>query len=234
MERTGVDTAIVYNGASRIDGAATVHELQLDAATAFDVLERARRNAPGSLLALETKHGWYLDDALWELRRPYLERHGRRPHGIGAVERFASDGVIKILVRHPEFDADELARRIGADDRAYATWSGLDLLELLHPDVNKRGAVARLAARLGVARERVAAFGDQRNDRELLAWAGLGVAMGNGADDARRAADVVAPSNDDDGVAATIEAWLAAHAPSNGTPGAVAPGAEAAPSGDRR
>ena len=52
------------------------------------------------------------------------------------------------------------------------------------------------------------AFGDELNDVEMIAWAGLGVAMGNAADVAKDAADEIAPTNDEDGVAVVLERLL--------------------------
>ncbi|HOL51940.1 MAG TPA: HAD hydrolase family protein, partial [Bacillota bacterium] len=48
-------------------------------------------------------------------------------------------------------------------------------------------------------------FGDSLNDEELIAHAGLGVAMGNSPDELKELADLVAPTNDEDGVAVVIE-----------------------------
>ncbi|MEZ5094683.1 MAG: HAD hydrolase family protein [Nocardioides sp.] len=43
------------------------------------------------------------------------------------------------------------------------------------------------------------------NDLEMLTWAGLSYAMANGHPSVLAAADDVAPSNDEDGVAAMLE-----------------------------
>ncbi len=82
------------------------------------------------------------------------------------------------------------------------------LLEVIAKGVNKCAALARVAEGLGVSAPQVAAFGDEHNDKEMLAWAGLGVAMGNASAPAREAADFVTSSNDDDGVARVLETWL--------------------------
>ena len=43
-------------------------------------------------------------------------------------------------------------------------------------------------------------FGDGLNDIEMLEAAGIGVAMGNGHEKAKAAADVIAPHVDEDGI----------------------------------
>ena len=54
---------------------------------------------------------------------------------------------------------------------------------------------------LGITAKNVLAIGDNYNDVEMLAYAGIGVAMGNAPADVRSCADWVAPSISADGVA---------------------------------
>jgi len=74
--------------------------------------------------------------------------------------------------------------------------------------VDKGVALARLADKLGVRREETIAIGDNDNDRPMIEWAGLGVAMGNARPDLRAIADYVAPPVDEDGVADVIERFV--------------------------
>jgi HAD superfamily hydrolase (TIGR01484 family) len=78
-------------------------------------------------------------------------------------------------------------------------------IEVVGPDTSKAAALALLCERLGITPAQVVAFGDNVNDVEMLAFAGLGVAMGNSTADAFAVADRVAPSNDEDGIAVTLE-----------------------------
>ena len=202
--------AIVYNGASLIDfgsGEAT-HLHHLEAALALEVVERMRSAFPDILAGMETAHGWYLELESYRRRLPALVAAGLpHPDGVGPLENFVHGGVIKLLFRHETAGVAAMAAAIAGLD-VYRTWSGEALLEVLHPEVNKRAALERLAAERGIAREQVAAFGDEHNDCEMLAWAGCGIAMANGSAAARAAADRVTASNDGDGVAIELEAWL--------------------------
>jgi Cof subfamily protein (haloacid dehalogenase superfamily) len=74
--------------------------------------------------------------------------------------------------------------------------------------VSKGTALAWLAEHLGVSRERTMAIGDQDNDAPLLAWAGLGVAMGGASRGCQDAADWIAPAIEQDGCAVAIERFL--------------------------
>jgi Cof subfamily protein (haloacid dehalogenase superfamily) len=89
----------------------------------------------------------------------------------------------------------------------------LSILDLLPRGVTKGSALERLAARLGVERAETLAMGDNWNDLEMLEWAGRSVIMGNAAPELRVLAKTrgwkQAPRNDEDGVAAVLEAILA-------------------------
>ncbi len=75
-------------------------------------------------------------------------------------------------------------------------------------EVDKGAGLAWLANYLSVPRARVMAVGDHDNDAPMLAWAGLGVAMGNASPACKAAADWIAPTVSQDGVAAAIERFV--------------------------
>lgn len=62
-----------------------------------------------------------------------------------------------------------------------------------------------MSAPLGIDAAHIVTFGDMPNDVPMLAWAGLGVAMGNAHPDAVEAADEVTATNAEDGVARVLE-----------------------------
>jgi Cof subfamily protein (haloacid dehalogenase superfamily) len=83
---------------------------------------------------------------------------------------------------------------------------------LLRPrGISKGASLARLSARLGVAREDVAAVGDWHNDVSMLSWAGRSFAMGQAPESVRASAKetLAATSATGGGVAEAIARWLA-------------------------
>lgn len=202
-------TVIVFNGASihNFEAGTAEHLHQLEPATVRQVITRLRIAYPEALMGLETSSGWFLDEALYIQSKSRLEKRGTLPDAHGDVLEHSRNGAIKILVRHPELGAAELAQSL-QDVDVYTTWSHSSLLEVQHAEVNKRAALIHLCGTLGLDSGQVAAFGDQNNDTEMLAWAGYGVAMGNGCDAAKQSADFVTLSNDEDGVAKVLETWL--------------------------
>ncbi|MGB2654232.1 MAG: HAD hydrolase family protein, partial [Candidatus Acidiferrum sp.] len=79
------------------------------------------------------------------------------------------------------------------------------MIDVLNPVCSKGAALAEWAALRGVAREEVLAIGDNHNDLEMLAFAGIPVVMGNGVAELKGFGWHETASNDDGGVAAAIE-----------------------------
>ncbi|GJF31039.1 hydrolase [Kitasatospora sp. NE20-6] len=123
--------------------------------------------------------------------------------------------VDKVLIRHPDLDDDRLAAVASevCAGEVTVTHSGEGLVELLPAGVSKASGLAAAARVLGFTAAATVAFGDMPNDIPMLAWAGHGVAMGNAHADLRRQADEVAPSNEEDGVAAVLERLFPPPAP---------------------
>ncbi len=83
----------------------------------------------------------------------------------------------------------------------YLTYSAPTYLEITRSGVNKGEALKLLASRLAIPLERILAIGDSRNDISMFEVAGMAVAMGNATVEVKAAADLIVPSNDEDGVA---------------------------------
>lgn len=81
-------------------------------------------------------------------------------------------------------------------------------IEINSAAASKGQALAALCEHLGIAPEETLAFGDGTNDCDMLRYAGTGVAMANADEEVKRAADYIAESNDDCGVAKTIRKFM--------------------------
>ncbi|WP_373547891.1 Cof-type HAD-IIB family hydrolase [Chamaesiphon sp.] len=92
--------------------------------------------------------------------------------------------------------------------KLHVTTSVPIFLETTQAGVNKGNAIDYLVKLLGITAENVLAIGDNYNDVEMLAYAGIGVAMGNAPEDVRSLGDWVAPHVDADGVAVAIEKFI--------------------------
>ncbi len=74
--------------------------------------------------------------------------------------------------------------------------------------VNKGTGLLTLCRYLGIDPAETIAVGDSDNDVDILAAAGLSLAMGNANGHIKKMCDVVIPDNDHDGCAAAIDAYL--------------------------
>ncbi|MEZ5094441.1 HAD family hydrolase [Nocardioides sp.] len=171
--------------------------------TGLEVARRLRAAVPGSAFAVETVAGIALEPAFLE-RHPIPEGSRR-----GRIEEIFDAPALKLLARHEELGPLDywLRAEAAAGDLAEFTWSSdTTLLEISAAGVTKASTLALVCARLGVDRRHVVAFGDMPNDLPMMEWAGRSYAMANAHRTVLDAADAVVPSNDDDGVAATLEA----------------------------
>jgi hydroxymethylpyrimidine pyrophosphatase-like HAD family hydrolase len=169
-----------------------------------EVIRRVEQFAPGTLIAVE------------EIGRGYrLNNHF--PGGdltgemiIEDVEQLSAKPVTRIILRDPtrsDQDFVGLARHLGLDGVTYFVgWSAW--LDIAPAGVNKATALAEVAAGLGLSAADVLAFGDGRNDIEMLRWAGRGVAIGDAPAEVQEAADAVSVPFEDGGPVFELRRWF--------------------------
>lgn len=90
------------------------------------------------------------------------------------------------------------------------TSSWHDNFEVCGKNVAKGNAVKRFAEEMNIRPEEVICIGDNQNDMSMIDYAGVGVAMGNAEDIVKQAADIIAPTNDEDGVGKVLEEYVLA------------------------
>lgn len=73
-------------------------------------------------------------------------------------------------------------------------------LDVLPPGGSKAEGIKSMLQSLEVPEKDAVAFGDGLNDIEMLEYVGCGVAMGNGVEEAKQAADFVTASVEEDGI----------------------------------
>ena len=78
-------------------------------------------------------------------------------------------------------------------------------LEVMNLQASKTKAIEFLIAKYGINRNEVVAIGDNYNDKGMIEFAGMGVAMGNAPDEIKSVADYVTDTNNNDGVAKALQ-----------------------------
>lgn len=160
----------------------------------------------------------YIDDHLYVREitpetESYIQRSGCKVTTVGDLRSLLDQPTTKVLAMGTDhaFMTQLLATLQQRFDRTelHLTQSTTNFFEATHPQANKGEAVRYLAEQLlGLQPENVMAIGDNFNDREMLEYAGIGIAMGDAPDGIKAIADWVAPSVEADGVVAALEQFI--------------------------
>jgi Cof subfamily protein (haloacid dehalogenase superfamily) len=157
----------------------------------------------------------YVDDNLYVAKvtpeaRSYADFNHIEIHEVGDLRTWLTADPTKLVaVGDPAaLDALEDVLKPRFRGRLFVSKSLPHFLEFAHPDVSKGSGLGFVAELLGFTAAETVAGGDGENDRELLDWAGFGVAVANAHEDILSRADLVVPSVHEQGVALLLEAYL--------------------------
>jgi Cof subfamily protein (haloacid dehalogenase superfamily) len=200
--------AVIYDPA--VDRIVSARTLSTDALG--ELAEIAARVIPGAGLAVE-RVGTSAHDAATPqfVSSPGYEHAWLNPDNTEvSVDDLLNAPAVKLLIRKSGARSADMAAALAghvglAGDITYSTNNGL--IEIVPLGVSKATGIEELSRPLEIDASQVVTFGDMPNDVPMLAWAGLGVAMGNAHPDAVAAADEVTATNVEDGVARVLERW---------------------------
>jgi Cof subfamily protein (haloacid dehalogenase superfamily) len=200
-------TAICSNGAVLYDVASrtVLHREHLAQGIAHELVEAVRAIVPQIAFAAEHVHGTGYEHHFPQ----FPEDTNPRLHD--DVSAFCDDELVKLLLHHPDHDAElltELVREAVGERAQINHTGGPRIVEIAAAGVSKATGLARLCSELGIDGSEVIAFGDMPNDLPMLRFAGRAVAVANAHPEVLAAAHEVTGANDDDGVAQRIEALL--------------------------
>jgi Cof subfamily protein (haloacid dehalogenase superfamily) len=211
------DPSITYNGALIRDSASVLRSLTMEDGIIQDILRTLKRlqQQPVVYTTLESR---YVDEPE-KLHRNFFDfskGSGIRNIEVDDLLTQSWDDVIRISVFTDEYTTQlldaELQRRFGSSVKTAQTYfSEWDfwIFEVLNAQCSKPEALQFLCNRYGFEHKEVIAVGDNRNDVEMIHWAGLGVAMRNSLPDVAAAADYVTrATNNEHGVAEVIERFI--------------------------
>jgi Cof subfamily protein (haloacid dehalogenase superfamily) len=216
LELTGC--VVVNNGAvvKEITSGKTLHRDYLPGEIYPDVVALVRQQGPPLVYVDsypdETDIITEPDGDISPYQADYIERQAAHRCFVEDLAAARRDDVIlvsqmadlEVLRPLAERAQQVLGRRVKTHLLHNKSYGGY-ILELLSPSSDKWAALAQVAADAGIAPPEIAAIGDDVNDIELVRRAGLGIAMANGAEQTRAAADLVVRSNAEEGVVEAIE-----------------------------
>ena len=140
----------------------------------------------------------------------YVERNRVPFSMLESCRDMVADGHTRLLAIGDEAEVRRLETHMQSafDSYLYVTRSLPNFCEILHPEGGKDKALGWLCDYFGIDDGETVAFGNGYNDLQMLAWAGLGVAVGDAVPEALEAADLVAPAFEEDGTARMLERLL--------------------------
>ena len=170
------------------------------------------------------------------LQEVYFDGQGYAPADkMNCVEKYHKNPSMCEYMRKTRIPVDDISELVKKENRGLdkvqalfadmnerrAAWkeleaeAGLELvgslrynIEINAAGVNKGKGLVNLGRMLGIRREEIMACGDGDNDIVMLREAGFGVAMANGEEKVKEAADYITLSNEEDGVADVIEKYV--------------------------
>ena len=198
--------AVCSNGAILYDigGRAALHRAGLAPEIARELVETLRTAMPKVAFAAEYGDKVVYDSCFPVLRDEFSLR-------VAEIDAFLDEDLVKLLVHHPERDAELLTKLVantvgGLGEVIHS--GGPKFIEIAASGVSKGAGLERLCNNLNIDRSDVVAFGDMPNDLPMLCFAGQGVAVANAHQKVLAIAHEITASNEEDGVAQTIEALL--------------------------
>ena len=210
LEQAGLDDPVVcYQGAVVADPASGefLRHVPIPRAVVLEAIE--------AVVAAGFHVNCYVDDVLYVAEvtpeaRTYSDFQGLEIHAVGPLDAWlAKDPTKLVAVGDPEeLDALEDVLKPRFHGRLFVSKSLPFFLEFANPSVSKGSGLAFVAERLGFTAAETVACGDGENDRELLDWAGYGVAVANAHEEILRRADLVVPDVEQEGVAQLLDAYL--------------------------
>ncbi|TJY41369.1 HAD family phosphatase [Cohnella pontilimi] len=205
LEELGLPgTMITHNGASIVDSATrtVLYETEIahePAARYVDYLQA--RNIHFDINTAFDLYVHELDEFTTEMYRKWFARPILRRPEEGLPEK-----TVKLSMYAPKevLDQVELDWAEWVDGLHYVR-SGVNFIDVQHPQSTKGKALEKLTGLRGIPREQVLAIGNYYNDIGMLVFAGHGVAMENSPAEVKAEADEVTLSNNEDGVAVVLE-----------------------------
>ena len=200
---------INYNGAliQHPEFSKPLHHEPLTPDLAYAICSVARKTDDQCVIALEVLDKWFTDRDDPTLVTETSKTH--KPDFIGPLLEHLRSPVTKLLVMAPP-KRMAIIRKVLVDryqKSANLITTEAHLTQISARRADKAYGVRKLCEKYNIDRTQVLAIGDGQNDMRMLHFAGVGVAMGNATDEVKAVADVVGPTNDEDGVAETIQKY---------------------------
>lgn len=194
IRELGIDIFITSNGGYVKHGNKVIHKVPMDSVILQEVIEFARTETHGLSFYTEKL-------SMNEVKEPRI---------LAALKETLSLNEYPTnnpLIHHEEvfllclFADDEMAKKYihRFPHLSFKRWHPY-ILNVLHKEVSKSLAIESVLQYFNMDRSEAIAFGDGDNDIDMLELVGLGIAMGNGSERLKAAADFVTKEASNNGI----------------------------------
>lgn len=219
-QQLGLDTPIV-----NMNGAYIHHPLNqswdhmhtpLPKDVALDIVDHSTQIGVQNIMA-EIMDQVFINEQTEHIFNQFFLDGLEKPAKIGNLKETLTGDPSSLLV-HPFEEGVQPIRQILNENHAsvidHRKWGApFHVIEIIRSGLHKAIGVKKVADEYGIPQQRIIAFGDEDNDLEMIEYAGVGVAMGNGIDELKTLAKETTLTNHQDGVAQFIEEYLNISAP---------------------
>lgn len=153
-----------------------------------------KKNLPVMLVEKERMYINYIDDIVKTV-------HYNISTPLPEIGEYDGATLYQVIAYGEKEDVDALAALVPDSKAVYWTSLGIDLIP---SNGGKETGIKALLDILSIDRKNTISFGDGDNDRSMLEYTQIGVAMANASDEVKKSADYVTLSCKEDGITAAL------------------------------
>ncbi|MEE3467168.1 MAG: HAD family hydrolase [Eubacterium sp.] len=178
-----------------------LHSAAIPLDVAYELIRDARQIPQLDIMVAGIKRS-YCRSADSELYRWMVNDYGFDIEAHADIDQHIDDEVLKVSLYHRNaveaLTKDSFVPKW--ENRVKTVLAGIQWLDCVSKESGKGSAVAFLQNHLGVTREETIVFGDNQNDIEMFAHAGVSYAVAGAREEVKQAADQICAPMEEDGV----------------------------------
>ncbi|EFM08496.1 Cof-like hydrolase [Paenibacillus curdlanolyticus YK9] len=201
LKELGIETFITANGGYVKHRDKAIHKVTIESQIVREVAAFAQTNNHG--LSFYTESYWMNGVQDGSIRRALQETLALREYP-AVHENICSQEIYLMCLFAADERVESYMRKF--PNLIFHPWHPY-VCSILQEEVSKSAAIYQVLQYFGLDRSEAVAFGDGDNDIDMLEYVGLGIAMGNGSEKAKRAANFITYKSNEDGIAFALHKY---------------------------
>ncbi|MDD3745748.1 MAG: Cof-type HAD-IIB family hydrolase [Anaerostipes sp.] len=193
---------ICYSGALIVDADGNdLFSCNFKQSTAKNIYKSLRKYSTDISINIYSENRWIVEDKEEKWAKQESEITGVIPEEINFENKEVFTCVHKYLCMGEPEEINKVENFLKVEYPEVRIYkSKPTYLEIMTMEASKSNAIRLLEDYFHIQKEETIAFGDGFNDIDMISYAGVGVAMGNAADEVKEVADIVADTNENEGL----------------------------------